>query len=160
MLDCENRISAARYFLERARDGALPDSLHVWYTQATIIFGVAALENLMYDYAERKTGRPVKRTERADLRYFKRMLGSQTDFYNRLEIGMNKSKLYWFLRNERNEIAHRGERNKSSAGEGGWTTTHYFEGWPQQSVDEACQEFCDWTAGIIEESKRSYPELR
>jgi len=117
MLDCENRISAARYFLERARDGVLPDSLHVWYTQATIIFGVAALENLMYDYAERKTGRPVKRTERADLRYFKRMLGSQTDFYNRLEIGMNKSKLYWFLRNERNEIAHRGERNKSSAGE-------------------------------------------
>lgn len=158
MLDCENRVSAARYFLDRARDDTLTDELHIWYTQATVIFAIAAIENLMYDYGEHKTGKSMKE-KRLELDDFKRMFASQTDFYRRLESDLSQNPLYQFLRAERNLIVHRGEPDKKRSGKGRWTNSHYFEGWKQQSIDEACQEICEWLTNLIDNAKRSYPEL-
>ncbi|MGI0080180.1 MAG: hypothetical protein ACRECH_11200 [Nitrososphaerales archaeon] len=139
MLDCEYRIKAAAHFLVRAREDSLTNDEHIWYTQATVVFVVAAVENVMYDYAERKKGNTIK-SRHLELDDFKQMLGSQTDFYDWLEKKEIQEPLYGFLRTERNLILHRGEPNKMGTAKGKWTTTHYFRGW-SQPVDAACQEF-------------------
>ena len=165
MLDCENRLNAAEHFLERARDQSLSEPQHVWYAQATVIFAIAALENLMYDYAERKTGKSLKRTKltRND---FRRM--SCTAFCDWLKQQEGQSCLYHFLRTERNLIVHRGEPPKKvklvisqplGSGEATWTATHYFEGWERESIDHACKSLIQWAEGVIKQAKSRYPEL-
>jgi hypothetical protein len=165
MLDCENRANAAHYFLDRARDRSLSESQHTWYTQATVIFAIASVENLLYDYAERKTGESLKgrNLSRSDFRNM-----TCTAFCDWLEEREAKSDLYRFLRNERNLVAHRGEppkkvrldiRQPLGSGEATWTVTHYFEGWENQSIDEACQLLIDWVDNVIQEAKQNFPEL-
>jgi hypothetical protein len=156
MLDCENRINAARYFLGKARDHSLSESEHIWYAQATVIFAVAALAILSSDY-RRETQKPRR----------------QTDFYDWLkrkqsEPGTDGGR-YRALKQERNLIVHEGEpakrhvkleiRQPMGSARSSWTLARYFVKWPDQSVDQACQSLIDWVDALIHEARRRYQEL-
>jgi hypothetical protein len=156
MLDCENRVNAARYFLGRARDECLNESQHIWYSQATVIFTVAAVQILNSDYR-----RQTHKSRR------------QTDFYDWLrrkqtETGTDGDR-YRALRGERNLIVHEGEPAKAlvkleihqpiGSAKSTWTISRYFVKWPDQSVDEACQSLIDWVDRLIHDAKQRYEEL-
>ena len=165
MLDCENRLRAAEHFFERARDQSLSETQHIWYIQATVIFAIAAIENLLYDFSERKTGKSLKQTKltRNDLRSM-----SCSAFCDWIEQQESRSPLYNFLRAERHLIVHRGEPPKRArlvisqplgGGEATWTVTHCFEGWEQESIDDACRSLIQWVEGVIKQTKAQYPEI-
>jgi hypothetical protein len=127
--------------------------------------GIAAVENLMFDYAERKTGKSLKRTKltRNDFRGM-----SCSGFSDWLEQEEAKSLLYVFLRTERHLIVHRGEPSKKvklvisqplGAGEAAWTATHYFERWEKEAIDDACKSLIQWVGDLIKQANSLYPEL-
>lgn len=163
MLDCENRLNAASYFLGRARQTTMSEPQYVWYIQATVIFAIAALENLKYDYAERKTQMPLKDEKISDSD-FRRRFSSTTHFYDWLTERLNGNSLYNFLRNERHLIIHRGEPPKKYAIElqepqNRSITRMYFKDWDEQTVEEACQSLLEFVQSLIREAKESYTEL-
>jgi len=169
MLDCENRLNAARYFLDRARQTGLGGQPYVWCIQAAVIFAISAVDILMYDYAERKTGKPVKE-EKFTLEDFKRIFGFcfESQFYDWLNEQLNQNKLYIFLRTERHKIVHRGEPPKKHEleiiqplGSGQAKMRHrvFFEGWETQTVEEACQSLVEWVASLVGKAKREFAEL-
>lgn len=158
-LNSSSRLEAARHFLSRTRDDTLGDRTQIWYSQATVVFAIAATEILVYDFAEIKHGEQLAGPPR-DVNYFEAKYGSQTDFYRWLEKKESKYPLYRFLRNERNMILHRGQLDKNRVSGSNWAGSTYFVGWNSQSVDVACQELCDWVDSLIYEAQQRYSELR
>lgn len=165
MLDFENRLSAAKSFLEDAREVGSSNPEYVWYIQATVVFAIAAVENITYDYAER-TGQPV-REQRLDLKGFIRKFPNEK-FYSWLQLRLDGNDLYTFLRKERNWILHRGEPRKDfeiviaeriGGGASVARTRVSFQGWKKQSVEEACESLIEWFTTVVNDGKREYPAL-
>jgi hypothetical protein len=161
MSDSESRLTGARFFLDCARKTDRNRSEYRWYIQATASFAIAATEILYYEYGVHNGLFP--RGPPHNLDELKRSHPNHPFFgwlFRKLEMGVPKNKKspdglrYAFLREERNSILHRGEKDKRkinihhSVGSGppSVTTAFYFVNWDS----EACELVCERTIAFVE----------
>jgi len=170
MSDCEDRIEGGRFFLDCARKTDLNEPQYKWHIQATASFAVAAIQILYYDYGVDKE--LFSRESRHDLEELKRRYPNHQFFWwlwRKLELDIPKderslnARRYDFLREERNSILHRGERDKRKieirqpvgSGPSSVTIVYYFIGWDSEPCEEACENTITFAEGIIREAKNS-----
>jgi|SRR2546425_5140661 len=153
MLDCENRFAAAEFFRARAKEytPTVMSDPFVWYVQASVVFAISALEILYFDYAERKG--LVDKGKEVWLSNLKRKYEKEP-FFEWLNCELDKDRLFGFLREERNRIVHEGHVKRKLGPERGII----FNGWTDDTVDEAAQKIVNLASHLISEAKRRYPE--
>jgi hypothetical protein len=155
VLDCESRSNAARFFLSSARNTSVDDvPQYTWYIQASVIFAMAVVDNLMYDFAEKFANQTFK-DQKMYLSDFIERFDSDTDFYRWLKgyvAKLNRNPLYRFLREQRNRVEHRGQDKKRVEAK-----SMYFKGWNDDPADKACELVVGLAEQLIDDAKRRYP---
>jgi hypothetical protein len=167
MYDCENRLEAARHFLESSQKMDIDDDRKKWYIQASVSFAIAASEVIAYDYAQ-FAGLQVD-DSKLDLWGFRTSFPNEK-FYPWLSerLGVhNRQKSsdvirYSFLRNERNRILHRGEPDKKAirmsqppGSDAASVSALYFRNWDFESCDVACEKTIEFVGNIVRDAKYS-----
>jgi hypothetical protein len=170
MYDSENRLAGAKFFLDCAKHTDINQPQYKWYIQATASFAIAAIEILPYDYAEKNGLFP--RSCKLRLENMKSKYPRDPFFawlYHKLENDIpNDAKSidgtrYAFLKEERNSILHRGERDKRKieirqpmgSGLSSVSIAFYFVGWDSEPCELVCENTIAFAEIIIGEAKTS-----
>lgn len=169
MYDSENRLVAARFFLDCAKKTDINQLQYRWYIQTTASFAIAAIEIIPYDYGEKNGLFP--RSSKLWLVEMKSKYPNHPFFawlYRKLEVDISDGHKsldgarYAFLREERNSILHRGERDKRKieitqpvgSGSSSVAIAWYFIGWDREPCELVCENTIAFVENLIGEAKK------
>lgn len=158
MPNSEKRLEGARFFLDCARKTDINENHYIWYIQATASFTIAAIEILYYEYGVNNG--LFDWGSRHDLKELKEKYEDDKDHvlfgWLSQKLGMDTSKKspdalrYAFLREERNSIHHRGEKDKKII-----ESKMYFDDWDTEPCAIVCEKTIAFIQRIIDEAKKS-----
>ena len=160
MYDSEFRLDGARFFLNCAGRIVVKQNEYKWYIQAAASFVIAASEISYHQYGvDNKIFEEDSEESRFGLKSLKEKFPECEFFqwlFRKLEMDLlhdRKSpngRRYDFLRNERNDILHRGENDKKIV-----ESEMFFDGWDSEPCAIVCEKTIEFIQSIIDEAKKS-----